>query len=44
LALSLTKDEIEQLVMETEQTKKWLEGNAPKKVIVVHNKIVNIVL
>jgi leucyl-tRNA synthetase len=26
------------------ETQKWLEGKTPKKVIVVHGKIVNIVL
>ncbi len=44
LALSLTKEEVERMVMEAEQTKKCLDGKAPKKVIVVHNKIVNIVI
>ena len=41
---SLTKEEVEKEVMALEQTQKYLEGKIPKKVIVVHNKIVNIVI
>lgn len=44
LALSLNKEDIERMVMEAEQTQKLLEGKPPKKVIVVPNKIVNIVI
>ena len=44
LPLTLSKEEVEKIVMETEQTRKYLEGKAPKKIIVVHNRIVNIVL
>ncbi len=42
--LSLTKEELEKVVLTLEQTQKYLEGKTPKKVIVVHNKIVNIVV
>jgi leucyl-tRNA synthetase len=42
--LALTKEQIEKEVMTLEQTQKYLEGKIPKKVIVVHNKIVNIVV
>lgn len=42
--LSLSKEAIEKEVMTLEQTQKYLEGKTPKKVIVVHNKIVNIVI
>jgi leucyl-tRNA synthetase len=42
--LSLTKEQIEKEVLNLEQTQKYLEGKTPKKVIVVHNKIVNIVI
>jgi leucyl-tRNA synthetase len=44
LPASASKDEIEKAVMEMENTKKWLDGKAPKKVIVVPGKIVNIVI
>jgi leucyl-tRNA synthetase len=42
--LSLTKEALEKAVMELEQTQTILEGKQPKKVIVVHQKIVNIVV
>jgi leucyl-tRNA synthetase len=35
---------IEKEVLALEQTQKYLEGKTPKKIIVVHNKIVNIVV
>jgi leucyl-tRNA synthetase len=44
LSLSLSSAEIEKEVMAFDQTKKYLEGKAPKKVIVVPKKIVNIVV
>ena len=43
LSLDLSKDEIENAVMQDERTQKQLEGRTPKKVIVVPGKIVNIV-
>jgi leucyl-tRNA synthetase len=44
LPLTLSVAEIEKIVMEAEQTHKFLEGKTPKKVIVVPKKIVNIVV
>jgi len=44
LPLTLSAQEIEKIVMEAEQTQKYLEGKTPKKVIVVPKKIVNIVV
>lgn len=44
LAANLSVQEIEKLVMEAEQTHKYLEGKQPKKVIIVPKKIVNIVV
>ena len=44
LPLTLSVQEIVKIVMEAEQTHKFLEGKTPKKVIVVPNKIVNIVV
>ncbi len=43
LSLDLTKDELEKIVMEDERTIKQLDGRAPKKVIVVPGKIINLV-
>lgn len=42
--LSLTKEQIEEKILTLEQTQKYLEGKTPKKIIIVHNKIVNIVV
>jgi leucyl-tRNA synthetase len=36
--------DIEKAVLEAPESEKWLGGNAPKKVIVVPNKIINIVI
>ena len=44
LPLDLDKTEIEKQVLAHENSQKWLDGNAPKKVIVVPKKIVNIVV
>ncbi|MEK6783664.1 MAG: DUF559 domain-containing protein [Bacteroidota bacterium] len=43
-ALDMPKDDIEKLVMASEIVMKWTEGKAPKKVIVVPGRIVNVVL
>ena len=44
LPLSLSKEEIESAAMADGTVQKWLEGKAPKKVIVVPGKIINIVI
>ena len=41
--LTATADEISADVVKCDEAQKWLEGAAPKKVIVVHGKIINIV-
>lgn len=43
-ALDASQAEIEQIVLANEIVKKWLEGNAPKKIIFVKGKMINIVL
>ena len=43
LPLDLSKDAIEEAVMNHEKTKQQLNGSAPKKVIIVPGKIINIV-
>ena len=43
LPLNLSKEDIEKAALQNEQTKKWLEGKEPKKLIVVPGKIINIV-
>ncbi|HRH04116.1 MAG TPA: leucine--tRNA ligase [Bacteroidia bacterium] len=42
--LSLSKEDLEKAVLALDQTKKVLEGKAPKKIIIVPGKIVNIVM
>lgn len=44
LSLQLSKEEVEQHIMGLEKTKSYLDGKAPKRVIVVPGRIVNIVL
>jgi leucyl-tRNA synthetase len=44
LALDLPQGEVEQLVLQNEIVQKWLEGKAPKKIIYVKNKMVNVVV
>ncbi len=43
LPADMDKATIEQTVMSDERTERWLEGKAPKKVIIVPGKIVNLV-
>jgi leucyl-tRNA synthetase len=44
LPLDMPTPEIEKTVIATEDAQKWLEGNAPKKIIVVQGKIINVVV
>ncbi len=44
LALDVSQNEVEQIVLENEVVKKWLDGKAPKKIIYVKNKMVNVVV
>jgi len=44
LPMSLNPKEVEEAVLANSDAQKWLEGNSPKKVIVVPGKIVNIVM
>ena len=39
-----SKEEVEKMALAHESSAKWMEGKTPKKVIVVPNKIVNIVI
>jgi leucyl-tRNA synthetase len=44
LPLSLTVSEIEAAALADPNVQKWLEGNTPKKIIIVPGKIVNLVV
>ena len=43
-ALDMPKEDMEKQVMASEIVQKWTEGKAPKKVIIVPGKIVNVVV
>jgi leucyl-tRNA synthetase len=43
-ALSKSKEEIEKEILNADEVKRLLNGQSPKKVIVVHGRIVNIVV
>jgi leucyl-tRNA synthetase len=44
LPVDMPVNEIEKLILAEPAAQKWLEGKAPKKVIIVPNKIINIVI
>jgi leucyl-tRNA synthetase len=44
LPLDLTKEQVEEEVVKSDEMGKWLNGSRPKKVIVVPGRIVNVVI
>lgn len=44
IALDAAQTEVEQIVLNNEVIKKWLEGKAPKRIIFVKGKMVNVVV
>jgi leucyl-tRNA synthetase len=44
LPVNMSKEDVEKEVLANEVVLKWTEGKAPKKVIVVPNRIVNVVI
>ncbi|HTL08337.1 MAG TPA: class I tRNA ligase family protein, partial [Chitinophagaceae bacterium] len=44
IALSITQQEVEAIVLADETVQKWLEGKSPKRIIYVPNKMVNVVV
>ncbi len=44
ISLAAEQSEVEQIVLSNEVVQKWLEGNAPKKIIFVKGKMVNVVV
>lgn len=44
ISLDAAPEEVEKLALENEVVQKWLEGKAPKKIIFVKNKMINIVI
>jgi leucyl-tRNA synthetase len=43
-ALDMPKEDMEKIITASDLVQKWTEGKAPKKVIIVQGKIVNVVL
>ncbi|MFZ1800933.1 MAG: class I tRNA ligase family protein, partial [Chitinophagaceae bacterium] len=44
ISLDAIQQEVEEIVLENDIVKKWLEGKMPKKIIFVKNKMINIVI
>jgi leucyl-tRNA synthetase len=44
IALDATQQQVEELVLQDEVVKKWLEGKSPRKIIYVKNKMINLVV
>ena len=44
IALDIEPSEVEKLVLANDTVQKWLDGKAPKKIIYVKNKMVNVVI
>jgi len=44
IALDATQQQVEELVLADEVVQKWLDGNPPKKVVYVKNRMINVVV
>jgi leucyl-tRNA synthetase len=44
IALDATQQQVEELVLADDIVKRWLEGNTPKKIVYVRNKMINVVV
>jgi leucyl-tRNA synthetase len=44
IALDATQQQVEEIVLADEIVRKWLEGNPPKKIVYVKNKMINVVI
>jgi len=44
IALDATQQQVEEIVLKNATVQKWLEGNPPKKIIYVKNKMINVVV
>ena len=44
LALNLEQEQVEELLLQNEVVKKWLDGKPTKKIIFVKNKMINVVI
>ena len=41
---NISQDKLEDIVIKSEAAQKWMNGQEPKRIIVVPNKLVNIVI
>jgi leucyl-tRNA synthetase len=44
ISLDANQQQVEEMVLADESVKKWLNGNSPKKIIYVKNKMINVVV
>lgn len=44
IALDATQSQVEEIVLADETVKKWLDGNQPKKIVYVKNRMINVVV
>jgi leucyl-tRNA synthetase len=44
ISLNAAQPEVEQIVLDNDVVKKWLDGKPPKKIIYVKNKMINVVI
>jgi len=44
LSLDLEQQQVEEIVLQNDIIKKWLDGKPPKKIIFVKNKMINVVI
>jgi leucyl-tRNA synthetase len=44
IALDATQQQVEEIVLADEIVKKWLDGNAPNKIVYVKNRMINVVV
>jgi leucyl-tRNA synthetase len=44
IALDATQEQVEEIVLADETVRKWLEGNQPKKIVYVKNRMINVVV
>jgi leucyl-tRNA synthetase len=44
VSLDASQADVEAMVLQDEIVQKWLEGKAPKKIIYVKNKMINVVI
>lgn len=44
LSLNLEQKQVEEMILENDIVKKWLDGKPPKKIIFVKNKMINVVV